>query len=111
MYEPKKDIYDILSAIGDTVVYQQRPEVLKEMPCITFYIAENTPTYELESEIGYQSIEVVIDIYGNTSSQTGALLSSVESTMLSNGYRLVFSSDVPDPNGYSHITTRYNLKY
>lgn len=109
MYEPKKDIFEILSGIGDAVVYQQRPEVLKEMPCITFYIAENTPTYELEKEIGYQRVEVVIDIYGNTSSQTGDLLSSVESTMRENNWRLVFSNDVPDPNGYSHITTRYNL--
>jgi len=109
MYEPKQNIYDILSGIGDTVVYQQRPEILKEMPCITFYIAENTPTYELGKEIGYQRIEVVIDIYDNTSSGTGALLSSVVDTMLENNYRLVFSSDVPDPNGYSHITTRFNL--
>lgn len=109
MYEPKKDIYEILSGIDGVVVYQQRPEVLKEFPCITFYVAENTPTYELQKVIGYQRIEVVVDIYANTSSQTGELLSTVVGVMLENSMRMVFSSDVPDPNGYSHVTTRFNF--
>jgi len=36
------------------------------------------------------------------------LLSSLESAMLSEGYRLTYCADIPDDN-YSHITTKFNL--
>jgi hypothetical protein len=111
MYEPKKDIYTILSnrVIDDATVYQTRPEVLKEFPCITFSIAENTPEYTLEKEIGYQEIVVAIDIYAKTSIESGSLLATLVEDMISEGYRMTFCSDIPDPDGYSHITTRFNL--
>lgn len=111
MYEPKKDIYTILSGIDGVTVYQARPEVLKEFPCITFSIAENIPEYTLEKEIGYQEIVVVIDIYANTSTESGSLLATLVDGMLEEGYRMTFCSDVPDPDGYSHITTRFNISY
>ena len=110
MYEPKKDVYTILSAIDDVVVYQNRPEVLKTFPCITFYIVGNTPEYLLEKSIGTQAIEVIVDIFAKTSSESGELLSTLEEQMLENDFRLVFSSDVPEDER-SHITTRFNLSY
>jgi len=109
MYEPKKDIYTILSDIEGVVVYQNRPEVLKEFPCITFSIAENTPEYTLSSGIGYQDITVTVDIFSNTSKESGSLLATLVEDMLEEGYRMTFCSDIPDPDGYSHITTRFNL--
>lgn len=109
MYEPKKDIYTILSDIEGVVVYQNRPEVLKEFPCITFRIAENIPEYVLDKDIGYQEIVVAIDIFSETSKESGSLLATLVEDMLEEGYRLTFSMDVDDPDGYSHITTRFNL--
>lgn len=109
MIEPKKDIYTILNDIEGVVVYQNRPEVLKEFPCMTFSIADNTPEYTLNSGIAYQDIIVAIDIFSNTSKESGSLLATLVEDMLTEGYRMTFCSDVPDPDGYSHITTRFNL--
>jgi len=108
MYEPKKDIYTILSSLDDVTVYQNRPEVLKSFPCITFSIGSNIPEYELEKDIAYQNIDVVIDIYAKTSKETGSLLASLQEEMIDNDYRLVFCMDIPEED-VSHITTRFNL--
>lgn len=109
MYQPKADLYNLLSELNATV-YQARPEVIKTFPCVTFYIVGNTPEYELEREIGYQDIEVVVDIFAKTSTESGELLTSLESIMIEADYRLVFSSDVLEDD-ISHITTRFNLRY
>jgi hypothetical protein len=108
IYEPKADIYTILNAIEGVNVYQSRPDVIAEFPSLTFYIGSNIPEYELEKEIAYQDIEVVIDIYAKTSKESGSLLASLEDTMLENNWRLIYNADVPE-NDVSHITTRFNL--
>jgi hypothetical protein len=108
MYEPKKDIYTILSAIEGVTVYQVRPEIINTLPCITFYIGSNVPEYVLEKEIGLQDIDVIIDIWAETSKESGTLLSTLEQTMLDNDYRLIYNMDVPEDDLH-HITTRFNL--
>jgi len=108
MIEPKSRIYNILSEIDGVTIYQSRPDVLKKIPCITFSIGGNTPNYVVDGDTAYQDVEAIIDVYGVSSQESGALLVALESEMLSNGYRLVYSSDVPDDK-YSHITTRFNL--
>lgn len=108
MYIPKTDIVTILKQLN-AEVYQIRPEVLEVFPCVTYYIADNRPELVLEKEIGYQEIKVVIDIYANTSVEAGDLLTDLEEKMRAEDYRLDYSADVPDPDGYAHITTRFNL--
>lgn len=108
MIEPKSQIYSILNEIDDVLVLQARPDVLKEIPCITFYIGGNTPAYVVDGGTGYQDIEVIIDVYGTNSKESGSLLVALESKMLDNGYRMVFCSDIPDDK-YSHVTTRFNF--
>lgn len=110
MYEPKKDLYSLLSEISDVTVYQARPEIEMALPCIIFHVIGNTPEYVLEKSIGYQDVEVVIDIYASTSKESGELLTTLESKMMEDEYRLVFSSDILDDT-CSHITTRFNLRY
>lgn len=106
--EPKKDIYDILSAIEGVTVYQRMADIEVNIPCMIFSISGNTPEYVLAKEVGYQDIEVDIDIYAKNSSESGSLLITLESEMLSNDYRMISCLDVPDEN-YSHITTKFNL--
>jgi len=108
MIEPKETIYSILNTIDDVTVYQNTPKVLKDLPCIVFFIEGNTPEYDLGKEIAYQDITVVIDIFGRNSKESGSLLSTLVSIMINSDYRMVFCSDIPDENT-SHITTRFNL--
>lgn len=108
MIEPKETIYTILSTIDDVTVYQNTPEVLKDLPCIVFFIEGNIPEYDLDGEVKYQDITVVIDIFADTSKESGALLPTLVSTMINSDYRMVFCADIPDENT-SHLTTRFNL--
>lgn len=108
MNEPKSDLYNILSETGYTV-YQRRPEVIASFPCLTFYVADNVIRPTLEKEIGYQQIVAVIDIWAKTSAESGEILLSVESAMRENNYIMSYCSDINDPDGYSHISTRFNL--
>jgi len=111
LYTPKADLYTILQEVDeDTVVYQNRPEVIEEFPCITFSINQNRAEINLGKDIAYQELSATIDIWTLGSAQGSELLSSLESTMRAEGYTLEFSADIPDPDDrVRHITTRFNL--
>lgn len=109
MIEPKENLYSLLSGLDVANVYQRRPEVIKDLPAVTFYIAENRVNATLDKEIGYQSLTAVIDIWADTSVESGEILQSIESELRDNGYLLDFCSDIDDPDGISHISTRFNF--
>lgn len=113
LYEPKNDLYAILSgveySIGDVEVLQRTQDQLSVIPCITFYTSDNSAILELSKEIAHQEIEVTIDFFGNSSIETGAMLSEADEALREGGYALTFSTDLPDPDGFHHISTRYKL--
>lgn len=109
LYTPKQDLYDLLSTVENVVVYQNRPEKLKEFPCICFSLTNISGTLELNKEIGYQEIEVTIDVFAKSSGETSSLLASLDEKLRTVGWILNTANDVPDPDGYSHITTTYKL--
>jgi hypothetical protein len=105
---PKKTIYSLLQG-AEVPVYQARPEVIKEFPCITFQMTDNNVTMDLDKEIGYQNAEVTIDIWTAASSEGGELLATVEGILRAEGYQLTLSLDVPDPEGISHIRSVFKF--
>ena len=109
MVDPKGEIYNLLTEIDDVTVLQGRPEVIASFPTITFSIEDNTPRYELDKEIGFQDIAVIVDFWADNPVQTASLLETAEGLFRNAGYRLTFSADVPDPEGKARITTRFNL--
>jgi hypothetical protein len=115
LYTPKADVYATLQTLQDNtpdlVIYQVRPEVLTTFPCLTFQISDNSATLELVGDIGEQNIEVTINIYANTSKESGELLIAVEGAMRGEGYKMISSFDVPDEDMISHIVTRFSLVY
>jgi hypothetical protein len=113
IFEPKAEVYSILSTVTveglDINVYQARPEIIESFPSVTFFISSNVPSYDLSREVGPQDIEVTVDIWAETSSDSGLIFKAVESAMKESDYRLTFSTDVADPDGISHINTVFNL--
>lgn len=113
LYDPKADLYSILTevdySIGSVAVLQRSQDELESIPCIVFSVSDNSAILELGKDIGFQEIEVTIDFFGNTSKETGAMHSESDELLRANGYVLQFSSDIPDPDGFHHITTRYKL--
>lgn len=111
--EPKAEIYAILQEVAvaglEIEVYQERPEVIESFPCMTFRISNNVPQYDLDKSIGKQDIIVIIDIWAETSVDSGKVLVALESKMKEYNYLLAFNGDVPDPEGNSHITTQFTF--
>ncbi len=104
--EPKSLIYTKLSELS-TPVFQDRPEVLEQMPCIAFSISSNIPQYDLDSDIGTQNINVNVDIFAKTSTESGDIFKLVELKMREIKYLCTLNADVPDPEGYSHLRLQF----
>ena len=107
MYLPKKDILNILSTLPYTIS-QSSEAVFNELPAITFRVGDNSVNLDLDNEIVYQDIVIIIDIWAEESLKASNMLSEIEALMRQNGYKLNFSADVPnvDKNIY-HISTRF----
>lgn len=115
LVEPKQTIYEKINELvddfNDLDVYQGRPEVIEGLQngrrVITFYIANNVPEYDLDKVIERQNITVAVDIWANTSSESGELLVALEAKMKEINYLLSFNTDILDPDGISHLATQF----
>lgn len=107
--EPKKEIYDVLKTLTGVNAYQIRPEILpeNEMPIVTFYVSLNIPRYALDKGIGKQDIEVTIDIWAKNSKDTGSVLIELEDKMREIDYLMSGAIDIPDAEGYSHLSAKF----
>lgn len=106
MNNVKKEIYDLLSTLEYTV-YQSRPEVLVEFPCVTFMVAQHSIEPTLEREIGYQQILFNVDLFADTASETSSMLAEVENLLRSNDYIMTDCFDLVEPDGRSHLALRF----
>lgn len=106
MYLPKNDLYESLLTLGHSVD-QSQPEVFNDLPAIIFRVDDNTPNLDLDNDILYQDIEVIIDIWAESSVEASNVLSEVEELMRSNYYRMTYSSDVPNIGNLYHIVSRF----
>jgi len=107
MEEPKAEVSAILIQLDGVSTYQERPEVIENRPCVTYAIADNRPEYSLDKDVANQNVEVDVDIWGDNSAETGSILKDLERLMIAGGYRCSFAQDIPDPDGGSHIATRF----
>lgn len=103
----KSTIYSILTEIPDLRIFQERPDVISDdvLPCVTFRVSNDVPTYTLDNDIGKKNIDVVIDIWGNDDDETSSIKVLVEAKMREFKYLLTFNSDIVEPSGGSHLTT------
>lgn len=108
MQSPKVHVFNILDSIDGVEVVQQTQNVFTELPVITYYIANTHVIRDLDNEIINQPVEVVIDIWTDTSTKGSELLEQVEEKMRDADFTCDFSADVPNPNDtIYHITTRF----
>lgn len=111
MEEPKATIFAKLNELSSSTVkvYQERPEVIdSQLKVITFRIEDDRPEYTLADGVGTQRIVARIDIWCNTSKESGALLLAIESKMQEIGYLLSTHFDILEPDSLlSHVTTQF----
>ena len=106
MYLPKSDIYNSLKTLN-YYVSQTQPPTFEELPAIIFRVGDNSVNVDLDNNIISQDIEIIIDIWAETSVIASNVLSQVEEVMRRNGYIMSFSSDVPNSGNLFHINCRF----
>lgn len=109
MYLPKTDVYNALKTLN-CFVSQSHPPTFETLPAVIFRVGDNSVNITLSNNISVQNIEIIIDIYAETSSEASEVLSQVEELMRNNKYRLIYSTDVPNPGELFHINTRFTTK-
>ena len=111
MINPKAQIFSKISELEDDFsglnVYQIRPEVIVNFPTIVFRIEDDRPEYTLTDGIQNQEITIRIDIWAETSIESGEILSALEQKMLEINYRLSTHFDVPEVDLSSHVTSQF----
>ncbi|MCL2631516.1 MAG: hypothetical protein FWD45_00250 [Coriobacteriia bacterium] len=111
MYLPKQDIYELLDGYLPGGVIQNSDNVFTTLPTITFNVAENAVSLDLSNQITYQDISITIDFWAAGSKVASTMLSDVEQLMRSAGYKLAFSTDVPNPDpAVWHINSRFTTR-
>lgn len=108
MYLPKSDVYTALNTITGVTVLQGSQKTIASIPSITFFISDNAATLDLSNEITAQQVEVTVDIWASNSANADAIFTQVEAKMRGLGYRLNYSTDVPDPENICHISSRFD---
>lgn len=109
MQTPNVDIYNQLNTIsGVASVGRTNQNVFVDFPALTYMVVQNQIERDLDNEIAGQTIEVVVDIWSETSVGASDLLVEVEAKMRELDYTLTFSGDVPNPNeDIYHMTSRF----
>jgi hypothetical protein len=106
MYLPKSDVYNSLKTLN-YYVSQTQPPVFEDLPAIIFRVGDNSINLDLDNTIISQDIEIIIDIWAEDSVTASNVLSQVENVMRQIGYKMSFSSDVPNNGNLFHINNRF----
>lgn len=107
MYLPKEDIYKLLKNNTTYFVSQTQPSTFSEFPAVTFRVGNNNVNVDLDNEIISQDVEIIIDIWAETSVTASKALMDIEKLMRSEFYSMTFSEDIPNPGNIYHINSRF----
>jgi hypothetical protein len=103
----KAELFELLKTLGYTV-YQQRPDVIRTVPCITFFMSSNVNGVGVKNDIQYQEQEYDIDIWTETGAETTEIAKEVDELLRESGYISIVNLDIPDEK-YSRMNMRYKL--
>ena len=106
----KATLYNLLTSNLPYAVSQGSQAVFNQLPAVTFTIANNVPSVNLNREIVSQALEVQIDIWAETSTEASNALLTIEALMRANDYQMTFNQDVPNnASELKHIVTRFAI--
>lgn len=104
----KSTIYGLLSTIAGVKAIQGTQSTPKSFPTVAYSISDNQNTIDLEGDHLTQQTEIVIDVFGTTSTSASITLGKVDDKLRTIGWHQTFLQDVPDPDAeIYHITARY----
>jgi hypothetical protein len=104
---PTKQIYDLLKTIDDVEVYQARPEIIENLPTITFFMLDISPQYILNRSIADANYTVQVDIWTQTPQEGKDFLIQVEQKLITANYRLTGVVQIQEPDRSSHLACTF----
>lgn len=105
MYLPKTDIYNSLKELN-YFVSQTQPHTFNNLPAIIFRVGNNSIETDLDNNIISQDIEIIIDIWAESSVEASKILSEVEEKLRQDFWNMTYSADIPNTGNLYHITLR-----
>lgn len=106
MYLPKTDIYNSLNELGYYVA-QTQPHTFTNLPAIIFRVGNNSVERDLQNNIISQDMEVIVDIWAESSVEASRILSEVEERLRQDFWKLTYSADIPNTGNLYHINLRF----
>lgn len=96
MINIKSNVYSALNAITAVSdrVYFFYPESFQTLPCVSYYEITNRETARVDDEEYASEIEIVVDIYDNSSSTLSSIAISVNTAMQGLGFKRTASRDM-----------------
>ena len=111
MLDVKPEVYRALCrALSEDSVFFVAPEEAARLPCISYLELNNVPE-GLGDDGEYSStVEIAVDIWGDTSVQVDAAAQAVDREMTAEGFMRTYATDIPPDGGnLCHKNRRYTI--
>ena len=104
----KSTIYSTLNAISGVKVILSTQSTPSSFPTVAYAISDNQNTVDLDGNHVAQLTEIVIDVFGTSSTSASTTIGKVDDKLRAIGFHQTFMQDVPDPDAeIYHINARY----
>ena len=104
----KATVYGVLSTITGVKVIQSTQSTPASFPTVAYAISDNQNTIDLDGNHVAQLTEIVIDVFGTSSTSASETIGKVDDKLRAIGFHQTFMQDVPDPDAeIYHINARY----
>lgn len=104
----KATVYGVLSTIKGVKVILSTQSTPASFPTIAYAISDNQNTVDLDGNHVAQLTEIVIDVFGKSSTSASETIGKADDKLRAIGFHQTFMQDVPDPDAeIYHINARY----
>lgn len=104
----KATVYGVLNTITGVKVIQSTQSTPAVFPTVAYAVSDNQNTVDLDGNHVAQLTEIVIDVFGTSSTSASTTIGKVDDKLRAIGFHQTFMADVPDPDAeIYHINARY----
>lgn len=108
MIDLKPYVYQTLTNALNIPVHYFYPPLDPELPCVSYYEAENRVDRQADASEYLTELAFVIDVWSNSASANSTQAALIDTAMSEAGFRRAFSHDLYEPDiKIHHKTMRY----
>lgn len=95
----RKQLYNLIKTLGINTYYN-RPEVLRDFPCITYSVGGIEQTHLLNKEVGKVDSVFDVDVFAENSEDCENIASQVDELLRANSYIVEALFDIPEDDAF-----------